>query len=296
MKRSFKRAGFTLLEVLMVVAMLAIVGGAIIASYGGLEDKAAKGTATHSIAAVTEAMLMYRSTEGGLPNNLESLAACTPTGNAYNAALVDNVATGGSGYAKAGHLGSKIAGKFTLAALTAEQEGALRSAGITSIRYLDAAGNGSGTDNALTIQAVGGVAATVDAIEAISIPQHAFSVPRGANNNRGRGFAMTLSGTTAPQVMIWNPGTDGYNNVKVGGNPTSVLVGLGVGNESSLVGQGVFINLQHAPFYGNVGKHEYNHYVALIDVSVSPARLVAVVDSRGDFLDEEFAESTGQKL
>ena len=55
MKRSLRKAGFTLLEVLMVVAMLAIVGGAIITSYGGLEDKAAKGTATHAIAAITEA-------------------------------------------------------------------------------------------------------------------------------------------------------------------------------------------------------------------------------------------------
>ncbi len=296
MKRSMKRAGFTLLEVLMVVAMLAIVGGAIITSYGGLEDKAAKGTATHSIAAVTEAFLMYQTTEGGLPNNLESMAACTPTGNTYNSTLVDNVATGGSAYAKAGHLGSKLAGKFTLGALTAAQEGALTSAGIDRIRYLDLAGNGSGEDNALTIKAVGDVACTVDAIADISIPQHAFSVPSGAAENRGRGFAMSLSGTTAPEVMIWNPGTDGYNNVKVGGNATSVLIGLGLGNESNLVGEGVFVNLQHAPYYGNVGKHEYNHYIALIDVSVSPAKLVAVVDSRGDFLDEEFAEATGQKL
>ena len=53
--RNRRASGFTLLEVLMVVAMLAIVGGAIITSYGGLEDKAAKGSATHTIAAVEEA-------------------------------------------------------------------------------------------------------------------------------------------------------------------------------------------------------------------------------------------------
>ena len=94
MKRSLRKAGFTLLEVLMVVAMLAIVGGAIITSYGGLEDKAAKGTATHSIAAVTEAFLVYESTEGGIPNNLESLLAATPSGNTYDANIPDNIATG----------------------------------------------------------------------------------------------------------------------------------------------------------------------------------------------------------
>ena len=45
MKYSIKKQyGFTLLEVLMVVAMLAIVGGAILTNYGGLTDKAATGT------------------------------------------------------------------------------------------------------------------------------------------------------------------------------------------------------------------------------------------------------------
>ena len=67
-------------------------------------------------------------------------------------------------------------------------------------------------------------------------------------------------------------------------------VGMGLGNASNLVGEGVFTNLQHAPYYGNVAKNEYCHYIALIDVASGPARLVAVVDSRGDF-DEEFAEA-----
>ena len=41
MKYSIKKQyGFTLLEVLMVVTMLAIVGGAIITNYGGLEQAA----------------------------------------------------------------------------------------------------------------------------------------------------------------------------------------------------------------------------------------------------------------
>ncbi len=294
MKRSLRKAGFTLLEVLMVVAMLAIVGGAIITSYGGLEDKAAKGTATHSIAAVTEAFLVYQSTEGGIPNNLESMAAATPTGNTYSDVLVDNVATGGSGYAKAALLGTKIADKFTLTALTNAQEANLVSAGVDKIRYLDLAGNGE-AGGALTIKCVGDLACQVGALSAISIPQHAFAVPRGTDKNRGRGFALTLSGTVAPEVMVWNAGTDGYNNVKVGGQADAILVGLGLGNESNLIGDGVFVNLQNAPYYGNVAKNEYCHYVALIDVNSSPARLVAVVDSRGDFLDEEFAEFTGQK-
>ena len=296
MKRSLRKAGFTLLEVLMVVAMLAIVGGAIITSYGGLEDRAAKGTATHSIAAVTEAFLLFDSTEGGIPNNLESLMAATPTGNTYNATLVDNVATGGSAWAKAGNLGSKINGKFDIRALTEAEENALIAAGIDRIRYMETAGNGTGAAGIL--KAVGDVnVGTYGDLAEISIPQHAFSVPRGADSNRGRGFALDLTAAGQPEVAVWTKGADGYNNVKVGGGATvdSELVLLGLGNESSLIGSGQFVNLQHAPYYGNVGKNEYNHYIALIDVSVSPAKLRAILDSRGDFLDEEFAEATGQK-
>ncbi|MCP3695967.1 MAG: prepilin-type N-terminal cleavage/methylation domain-containing protein [Planctomycetaceae bacterium] len=291
--RNRKVSGFTLLEVLMVVAMLAIVGGAIITSYGGLEDKAAKGSATHTIAAVEEAFRVFAATEGGLPNNLESLLAATPTTPAYVIAEADNGAADASatGAAFAGLLGAKIAGKFTI---VDTDPAPLVAAGITKIRYLDLKGNGTG--GTLDIKDASGAATTVGDIGAISIPQHAFEAPRPTNKNRGRGYYVNAVGGTSIPLAVWNAGDGGYNNVKVGGNPTSVLVGLGLGNASSLIGEGVFTNLAHAPYYGNVAKNQYNHYVALVDVSVSPAKLVAIVDSRGDFLDEEFAEATGQKL
>ena len=289
--RNRKVSGFTLLEVLMVVAMLAIVGGAIITSYGGLEDKAAKGSATHTIAAVEEAFRLFAATESGLPNNLESLVAATPTTPVYVAGEADNSATNATGGVMGGLLGSKIAGKFTVDTI---DPAPLVAAGITKIRYLDLKGNGAG--GTLDIKDASGNATTVGDIAEISIPQHAFESPRPGNKNRGRGYYVNAVGGTPIPLAVWVPGDGNYNNVKVGGNPTSVLVGLGLGNASSLIGEGVFTNLGHAPFYGNVAKNEYNHYVALIDVSVTPARLVAVLDSRGDFLDEEFAEATGQKL
>ena len=305
MKRSLRKAGFTLLEVLMVVAMLAIVGGAIITSYGGLEDKAAKGTATHTIAAITEAFLVYDSTEGGLPNNLETMAAATPTSPTYVAAELDNSADAVTGEEMAGNLRpDKLPGKFGLHTASASHISALKAAGITKIRYMDAKGNNESTDT-LDIKAADGTNATdVGPLSAISIPQHAFEAPRpGSGRNRGRGFYLNLNANPAPtpKLMYWgaakNDGTTpgGYDVIKVGGLNNQILVGMGLGNASNLVGEGVFTNLQHAPYYGNVAKHQYNHYIALIDVASSPAKLVAVLDSRGDFLDEEFAEATGQK-
>jgi len=293
MKTSYgNQSGFTLLEVLMVVAMLAIVGGAIISSYGGLEEKAAKGTATHTIAAVEKAFRLFEATEGVLPNNLETLLAATPNSPTYVPTELDNAASGTTGTAaKASFLGSKMAGKFTV---VDTDPAALVAAGITRIRYLDLKGNGTG--GALDIKDADGGETTVGDIAAITIPQHAFEAPRPGNKNRGRGYYVNLAGGTNVPLAIWSPGTNGYNNVKVGAEPTAVLVCLGLGNASSLIGDGVFTNLGHAPFYGNVAKNEYNHYIALIDISVSRAKVIAILDSRGDFLDEEFAESTGQKL
>ncbi|MBK95120.1 MAG: hypothetical protein CMJ79_05315 [Planctomycetaceae bacterium] len=308
MKRSMKKAGFTLLEVLMVVAMLAIVGGAIITSYGGLEDKAAKGTATHSIAAITEAFLVYDSTEGGLPNNLETMAAATPTNPTYIAAELDNSADAVTDEEMALFLKQdKLPKKFGLKTATADHISALVAAGITKIRYLDKKGNNT-AEALLDIKNANGNPATVGPLAQISIPQHAFEAPRTGLNkvrNRGRGFYLNLNAAPTPKLMYWGDAgaaegnvigpAGGYDVIKVGGQTNQILVGLGLGNASNLVGEGVFTNLQHAPYYGNVAKHEYNHYIALIDVASSPAKLVAILDSRGDFLDEEFAEATGQK-
>ncbi|HCA49733.1 MAG TPA: hypothetical protein DEP12_04935, partial [Planctomycetaceae bacterium] len=292
MKRSLRKAGFTLLEVLMVVAMLAIVGGAIITSYGGLEDKAAKGTATHTIAAITEAFLVYDSTEGGLPNNLETMAAATPTSPTYVAAELDNRADAVTGEEMAGNLKpDKLPKKFGLHTASADHISALVAAGITKIRYMDAKGNNETTDD-LDIKAADGSNATqVGPLSQISIPQHAFEAPRpGDGRNRGRGFYLNLVADPAPtpKLMYWGAakadGTTagGYDVIKVGGLNNQILVGMGLGNASNLVGEGVFTNLQHAPYYGNVAKNQYNHYIALIDVASSPAKLVAILDSRGD--------------
>jgi hypothetical protein len=162
----------------------------------------------------------------------------------------------------------------------------------------------------LNAPAADGTPATnVGPLSEIDIPQHAFDAPRPGNaRNRGRGFALDLPAPGAVptdpssfSAMVWDAGAGGYNNVKVGAAADAVLVGLGIGNYSDIVnsnGSGSNVgnaNFSSAPFYGDVAKNEYSHYVMLVDVSVNPAQLVAVVDARGDFLDEEFAESTGQK-
>jgi prepilin-type N-terminal cleavage/methylation domain-containing protein len=301
-KKMKKIGHFTLLELLIVVAILAIIGGGMIAAYDGLETNAAQSSATRDIAALDQAVRTFKVVEKGLPNNLESLLATTPAAKSsgfgvdaiYTITDADTVMASG--------LASKLAGKFTPTLLTTDEVDNLNDSGVTEVRYVDveveanaaavtstvleSAGSESGAIELASFKA-GGVAE-------ISIPQHMFESPReGSNRNRGRGFAVTFDVTTS--VAIWNAGTGGYNNVKVGADKDAVLIGLGIGNASTLVGGSSNAALAHAPYYAGVDKADYSHYVALVDVSQSPAKLIAIVDARGDFLDEEFAESTDQK-
>ena len=117
--------------------------------------------------------------------------------------------------------------------------------------------------------------------------------------------------------MFWKPGDGGSNLTKVGAaalgtenggtspQRDDVLVGLGLGNNSSIVsadapstvGQ---VGLANAPYYTDVGPSEYSRYMLLYNVGSKQnprgkAKLQAVIDARGDFLDEEFSEYTGQK-
>jgi prepilin-type N-terminal cleavage/methylation domain-containing protein len=318
-----KQGGFTLLELLVVVGIMAIIGGALISSFGGQETKAARGVATQAIAGIESAIRTHAVVEGQLPSGLEALA-CVPYNAAYDeaaytlltpvtAALTGTTAAGAteaivyggeSNLASVGGgMGFKLASKFTLTAIPAAGVTALTEAGIQSVRY----GIAAACDNdPATVQEViiGTVTGNIGGgtLVGLDIPGQAFEDPRPdgttAWKNRGRGFSAPLAATMP--LMVWNAGTDGYNNKKLGAAFDDQLIGLGVGAASDLVGN-ANSPFAKAPFYGQVGKDKYSHYIALINIGsvASPAGTAyvqAVVDARGDFLDEEIAEFQGQKL
>ena len=287
-----KKTGFTLLEVLMVISMLAIVGGAIITNYGGLEQKTATGTSAHTMSAVENAFTVYQTTEGVLPNNLETLIAATPDTPTFVLAETDNAAADATGGVLAGHLSHSLEDKLTVTELDPEP---LLDAGITRIRYMDLKGNlATEGDKTLDIKGADGAATNVENLAEIDIPGHAFEVPLSGDGNRGRGYYVNLVAGTNVPLAVWNAGADGYNNVLVGAERTSVLIALGLGDSSSLIGNGTFTNLNSTPYHGGMGRAEYNHFVALIDISVEPAKLVSIVCPRGHCNVEEYSEFRGQ--
>lgn len=320
------RKNFTLLELLIIVAILAIVGGGLVTSFEGLQAQAAKASATNTIASLQNSIRTYQSMEGTLPNNLDSLlAAKTTTATATNGVVTatdittyvgpDKSDTNNGGLELANYLGSEKMGKKVVAqALSADQAKNLVDAGITTVRYLDTVSLVGGT---LGIPDADGVSPVqIGAIADIDIPQLGFNVPRpGDKKNRGRAFeiAVDSSSTTVQQFAVWggqsasSPTAD-YDNTKVGADPLAVLVAFGIGPDSTLVSGGKTDpnaandktlgdagKIASAPFYGDVAKSTYPSYVMLVDVQQNPAKFVAVVDARGDFLAEEFAEQSGQK-
>ena len=287
-----KKTGFTLLEVLMVISMLAIVGGAIITNYGGLEDKTATGTSAHTMSAIENAFTVYQTTEGALPNNLETLIAATPDTPTFVTLETDNAAADATGGVLAGHLSHGLEGKLTVTELDPEP---LLDAGITRIRYMDLAGNAmTDDDHDLAIKGADGNPTAVENLAEIDIPGHAFEVPLSGDGNRGRGYYVNLVAGTNVPLAVWNAGADGYNNVLVGADAGATLIALGLGDSSSLIGDGTFTNLNSTPYHGGMGRAEYNHFVALIDISVEPAKLVSIVCPTGHCNVEEYSEFRGQ--
>lgn len=338
--RQMKRTGnFTLLELLIVVAILAIIAGGMVGSFTNIEENASQAQAARDIAAVDQAIQIHASFESGIPDNVDSLlsitvalaavdAASTATANgstvisdvtelsandAQVAAAIDNRSieafTGLND-------GGGLAGKVTAQALSENQIDNLLKAGLTTVRYIDRGLDGNNnalaipTDNVGTIAVFNSVNIANDYgdVDSISIPQNYFEAPRGSSKNRGRGFEVDLDAmgkadaSTVNIFAVWggqvaSAPVNTYNNAKVGANPKAVLVAFGLGPNNSLVGKDAKFGLSSGmPYYANVEKNEYNNYIMLVDVEQRPAKVVAIIDSKGDFRAEEFSEYLDQKL
>ncbi|NQZ59019.1 MAG: prepilin-type N-terminal cleavage/methylation domain-containing protein [Lentisphaeraceae bacterium] len=301
---------FTLLELLIVVAILAIIGGGMIASYDGLEESAGHKAMTRDMAALNQAVRTFKVLNQTMPNNVESLLR-------NNVASIgsltgdDNVTTSlGSTTAVASFLPAELKALITPRDLTQAQLDNLIASGITQVRYLDVLGDDETVSNLSIASIEGGNATGVGTISTIDIPGHAFETPSAdAASNRGRGFVLDFTGVTvsntSPVFAIWGNQTTGgagnsaptsiYENTKVGAKATDVLVAFGIGHSATMVKGDFQGKISYPPFHTGLGKAEYNHYIMLVNVSVTPAKLVTIINAAGNTIDDEFSESKEQK-
>lgn len=75
--RHAARAGFTLVELLLVVAILGILAGVVAVNVAGHGDRARIATTRQSIANIETAVKMYEVANGGFPESLDQLTVGT---------------------------------------------------------------------------------------------------------------------------------------------------------------------------------------------------------------------------
>jgi prepilin-type N-terminal cleavage/methylation domain-containing protein len=292
-----KRGGFTLIELLVVIAILATIAGGILVSYDGLEADAAQGQATFNIGAVDRAVRTYNTLNKAYPNNLDSLLFSP--GETGTDAVALNL------------LNSKIRGKIGLHTLVQGGVDALTAAGITQLRYVG---------GIVTSEGAGKPAVAYN--NTTMVPQ----IPNRIFDNRTRGWGIPVAVASGVKVAVMEtpgitlfdpPSTPAAISSRlrdIAGmdeNQAHLVVVLGLGNTSTMVAESavgtVTGTLSEAPYYTNLAKTQYGRFLLLFHIASAPlatptdyvylsqARFIGAIDTKGDWLEEEYAEFTNQK-
>jgi prepilin-type N-terminal cleavage/methylation domain-containing protein len=319
-----KQGGFTLLELLVVVAILAIIAGAVISSLDGQEELAAQKTTVHTMAALEEGFQVYRVSESRrLPGEMDSLICTdavqadytmTPaqlTGATNNRLLSANDSNSNVARVNGGLTGD-LADKLLLVDVTSGALSAMEDEGLTSLRYVnDTICNGTSGENLFTI--AGGFDADIvepDLVE-VTKPSLIFRSPVTEDDEWefGAGASVDLTARadtdTAPIAFYSEP-------AELGLDEEAIVAVFGIGPDSDIVGEIV----ARAPQDGNAGPDKYSNFSVAVKVADCPTgleiddagcaianwenvgddmKVVAILDAGGDAYDDEIAEAQGNE-
>lgn len=298
--------GFTLLELLVVVAILAVIAGALMVAYDGLQSKAAKGAASYNIAAVDQGVRTFKVVSGSYPNSLDSMLSSSDGTSGNGDAAIGSLTTGLKSRVGKAKLGDGVGGVLTDADAEAAAVASLSNVGITSLRYLSEATASPDCSSA-------------SAQTAVNIPNRIFDAA-----TTGCGAAATLAADSYISVVESSciadfsgstPATSAtltdITGLAVGS--CHLVAALGLGNNSTIVSDLIgtnAANFSEAPAYNDVDKTEYGRYVLLFLIGtdsadadttfgsseiLTNARFVGVLDANGGWMDESLAEFSGQK-
>jgi len=303
MKLKNNQQGFTLLELLVVVAVMAVIAGSAMMSMSGQEDHAGQGVAMHTMQTLENATTQYQTINKVFPDNLESLMCATSTvlttnglvaDNASNAfprdedtndnVVINNVAGTGTsaglavttvrifgGLSDAAGIGGGLEGSFAKKVANVQLPAAagqtLINGGITTLRFV---AYEACDDLATTTVTIGSVADIgEDALDENALIQMAFDNPAVAEG--AAGFPVTIDPAAAfPAVLYEEPGDIGLTE-------RDIVIVLGIGNTSDLVGlDGGF--LAKSPRDGNVGRDKFSHFSLALKIGEFQASTGNVTD------------------
>lgn len=279
--RSKKEGGFTLLELLVVVAILAAIAGTATVMLQDTDRKASAGAHVAMMDQLAAGINTYRTLNNAFPDRWDSLL--------QNAT---NVQTGAAALAI---LSADLTGSVSLDAITADEATSLADSGISRVRMF-------GTANTVNGVTCGATVADQQAlINNKSLDTTAQNIYRDEDGN-GCGFTADLTLGAGP-AMIWNASenkrVNAWNTGDVVDGVTLTaddkLVAFGAGSEATLFDPTKLGALSTSPIYRHVEPDEYNRFIVLFKVSgvgvnAGKALFQAIVDGAGDTKDEELGE------
>ncbi len=249
-----KQSGFSLLELIVVIAIIGLLSLGALVVYDGLTDKAQTTVSTANAAGLDTALREYRATSLTYPDNWDNLAAAaanTPVGSLASITKTKFASADISGSAAA-----SIKAALTNAGISnlLQRANGTTSASIEPNDYLNVA------------NANGGTVTTVSATQYVSIlPTY------------GNAAACSVGGTVLPTVTLDAATAIGVSdgnrqnviNADLGATTCNLVLALGFGREAARATNGKSINISTAPLYVsgliNPSKN-YARYIALFHV------------------------------
>jgi prepilin-type N-terminal cleavage/methylation domain-containing protein len=287
-----KQGGFTLLELLVVVAILAAIAGTATVMLQDTDRKASAAAHVAMMDELSKGIQTFRTMNNAFPDNWDSLMQVAKAGDAYTTATPLVL------------LSNDLLGSIAADKLTATEVAALNAAGIAKVRVVAGETEIGGT---------GGTKCDVSGKEKLQaiindksndlVAQNIYR--RGTANGCGADASATLAADSP--VMLWKTEAnlrvnahvtnDEVNGVKL--EKDDRLVAFGVGPDSTLFDPAYNGALSNVPVYRHVEPDEYNRFVVLFKVSGSgvsdKAAFQAIVDGAGDTKDEELGELDGTR-
>lgn len=300
-----KQGGFTLLELLVVVAILAAIAGT--ASLA-LQDTDARASAAAHVAMMDELNKGIRSyrvlNKNELPNNFDSLiqtsaSDASTTAARLSVAAIEDVA---------------------VVALTAGAGEILRGGGITNLQYVstaltpaDSSVDCSNLENVIASRANAVVAGNIFLSPAANGCGYNYELGTVADHDTDPNTPDTFALTGTPQIAVW---TGGYERVMgeagrafdTDATGAPVLMATGLGPASNLFNANQLGGMTTVPVYRHVSETEYNRFIALWNIGTydgndtagaytagDQVTLAAIVDGAGDTKEEELGEWDGTR-
>lgn len=322
MKKIFKRLlkaqkrsnekGFTLLELLIVVAILATIAGTASMAYNDIDKRASAAAHVAMMDELNKGIRTYRAVQRDvLPTRFDSLMVGADVAGFEALATVEFViAEQDSGFAQ-------DAAAFQL---NADVVSLLNDSGITELRYINEAAlpagqvtngdaNDENCDNAY-IEAL--VKSQANAVVAGNLFLSA------AANGCGTSRLMTTAGTNQPWGAFWVGDTERltgqqvktgiveFSGANLGTANGEAMLLLGMGPSCSLFDTRIAGGMTTVPVYRHVAAHAYNRFIAVLAVgnwdtatseiiAADKIHVVAIVDGALDTKEEELGEWDGQR-